>query len=240
LNKYIIFIIFIQREIRNLKSQLAERDEQIEELNKKYSEISSNIEILIQERDNLRNKCNELTRSSSRINQTINNETQTDDQQQDKFIQINNKLKRALQTIKEKINRIVTEKPELFPQSTDDTIERLDQLISVVENQAKHIKISQNGHDYAEQEIDEHQAKIEQVISQVPSFEDYQKQINQLQQNLSQKEEERTLLRDHFSEVELELRKTIDDQTSTTDRLEALVEERNVLVEQQSLQLIEL
>jgi len=174
------------------------------------------------------------------MNQTIDNETQTDDQQKDKFVQINNKLKRALQTIKEKINRIVTEKPELFPQSTDDTIERLDQLISAVENQTKHIEISQNGHDYAEQEIDEHQAKIEQVISQVPSFEDYQKQIDQLQQNLSQKEEERTLLRDHFSEVELELRKIIDDQTSTTDRLEALVEERNVLVEQQSLQLTEL
>jgi len=141
------------------------------------------------------------------MNQTIDNETQTDDQQHDKLVQNNNKLKRALQTIKDKIHRIAGERPELFPQTSDDTIERLDQLISAVENQTKQIEILQN----------------------ISSFEGYQKQIDQLQQNLSQKEEEQILLQDRLHEVELELRKTLDDQS----RLEALVE-------QQSLQLTEL
>jgi uncharacterized phage infection (PIP) family protein YhgE len=141
------------------------------------------------------------------MNQTIDNETQTDDQQHDKLVQTNNKLKRALQTIKDKIHRIAGERPELFPQMSDDTIERLDQLISAVENQTKQIEILQN----------------------VPLFEGYQKQIDQLQQNLSQKEEEQILLQDRLHEVELELRKTLDDQS----RPEALVE-------QQSLQLTEL
>ncbi len=64
-------------------------------------------------------------------------------------------MKRALQTIKEKIHRIITERPELFPHMSEDTIERLDQLISVVDNQAKEIERLQHERDYTQQEVNE-------------------------------------------------------------------------------------
>jgi flagellar biosynthesis chaperone FliJ len=71
-------------------------------------------------------------------------------------------------------------------------------------------------------------------------IEDYQKQINQLQQKLSQNNDERTLLRERLNEVELELSKTSEDRTSTLamyeQQFEAIVQERDTLVEQQALQ----
>ncbi len=86
----------------------------------------------------------------------------------------------------------------------------------------------------------ERSIQTEQLTAQAPLFEDYQKQIGQLQRDLSQKDDERTLLQDRFNEVEFELRRALDDQISTTSRLEVLVEERNALVEQQNFQKIEL
>jgi predicted nucleic acid-binding Zn-ribbon protein len=154
-----------------LKSELFDRDEQIMKLNE------------------------QLNTSSNRLSQTMDHETQTDEQQQDKSVQINNKLKRALQTIKEKVHRIVTEKPELFPQMSDDTIERIEQLVSTVGNQAEQIEILQNERD-------------------------------QFQQNLSEKDEEQTLLQKRLDDVELQFRKTI----------ESLQQERNALVEEQTVQ----
>ncbi len=71
--------------------------------------------------------------------------------------------------------------------------------------------------------------EAEQLTSQASLIEDYQN----LPQNLSQKEEERVLLQHQLNEVELELRKTLDDQRLTTSRFEAILE-------QQSLQLTEL
>ena len=73
--------------------------------------------------------------------------------------------------------------------------------------------------------------------------EDYQNQINQLQQKLSANEDKRTLLRERLNEVELEFRKTLDDHTAiitmNEEQLESLVQERDALVEQQVLQLVE-
>ncbi len=154
-----------------MKSELFDRDEQIMKLNE------------------------QLNTSSNRLRQIMDHETQTDDQQQDKSVQINNKLKRALQTIKEKVHRIVTEKPELFPQMSDDTIERIEQLVSTFGNQAEQIEILQNERD-------------------------------QFQKNLSEKDEEQTLLQKRLDDVQLEFRKTI----------ESLQQERNALVEQQTVQ----
>jgi hypothetical protein len=65
--------------------------------------------------------------------------------------------------------------------------------------------------------------------------EDYQKQIKQLQQNLSQKDDERILLRERLNEVELELRKTLDNDASVMAKYESVVEERDRLVKQQTL-----
>jgi hypothetical protein len=84
---------------------------------------------------------------SSIIKQTIDNETQTDEQSQDKLVQVNNKLKRALQTIKDKIHQAVIERSDLFSDVSDDTIERLDHLISTIGNQANEIDRLQNERD---------------------------------------------------------------------------------------------
>jgi hypothetical protein len=62
---------------------------------------------------------------------------QINEQQQ----QVNNT---ALQTIKNKIDQVVDERPELFPDSNDDTIERLDHLISAIEHQAAQIDLLKN------------------------------------------------------------------------------------------------
>ncbi|CAF1419944.1 unnamed protein product, partial [Adineta steineri] len=208
-------------EIHNLRSQLVERDDQLQELNEKYSEIVSNVE-----KPNI---------------ETVDNETQTDEQQKDKLAQINNKLKRALQNIKEKIQRIVNEKPELFINSSDDTVERLDNLLSAIE-------ILQNERDHALQKIDELQNTNRDQIDNMSSSittqsnsedslsEDYQKQIDQLQKHLSQKDEERSLLRERLNEVEVEFRKTLDDHESTVNKYEFLKQERDVLIEQHTSQ----
>jgi septal ring factor EnvC (AmiA/AmiB activator) len=58
--------------------------------------------------------------------------------------------------------------------------------------------------------------------------EDYQKQIEQLQQNLSEKDNERSSLSEHLNEVELELKKTIDDYASAMTKYESLVKEQTL------------
>ena len=69
---------------------------------------------------------------------------------------------------------------------------------------------------------------------------DHERQIKQLQQKLSQNEDERSLLRERLNEVEVEFRQAIDDRASTIamyeEQLQSLVQERNALVEQQELQ----
>lgn len=66
---------------------------------------------------------------------SIDVESQTDDQGWNKQIQLNQKLKRALQMMKEKIHRMIDERIELFPQQTDETLERLEQISSLIDRQ---------------------------------------------------------------------------------------------------------
>jgi predicted nuclease with TOPRIM domain len=66
---------------------------------------------------------------------------------------MNTKLKRALQTLKEKINRIVTERPDLFTNIGEETNERLDHLISTVEHQATKIDALQAEHSGVEEQL---------------------------------------------------------------------------------------
>jgi len=75
----------------------------------------------------------------------------------------------------------------------------------------------------SQNELDnERREKIEQLSSQL---EDYQKQIQQLQQNLFEKDNERQSISERLNEVELELKKAIDNQVSTMTRYELLAEE---------------
>ncbi len=73
------------------------------------------------------------------------------------------------------------------------------------------------------------------MIFSSPIMENYQKEIDQLQENVSQKDDEKTLLRDRLNEVELELRKTLDDHALTIRKCESLVGEQAALVEQEAL-----
>ncbi|CAF4637872.1 unnamed protein product, partial [Rotaria sp. Silwood2] len=200
------------QEIHNLKCQIAEYEQELRELNEKYFEVLSNIE--------------KQTQSSSRVDQLIDNETQTDDQQHDKLIQVNSKLKRALQTIKEKIHHVVIERPELFVDSADDTIERLDHLISVIEQQTVQMKILQTEHDHKQNEINDLQSSLESYR-------------HKIQGNLSDKDQEKSLLEKRLNELELELKKTLNDHSSTMIKFESLAREHDVLVQQQKLQSIE-
>ncbi len=121
------------------------------ETDERLFNYENQIEHLIREHANLLEQLQKNT-SSSPV-QTIDNDSQTDDQQYDKIIQINNKLKRALQSLKDKINRLVTERPDLFVNIGEDTSERLDYLISTVEHQATQINILQTERDQSEEQL---------------------------------------------------------------------------------------
>ena len=75
------------------------------------------------------------------------------------------------------------------------------------------------------------------------AIEGYEKQIHQFQLKLSQNDEERSLLRERLNEVELELRKVLDDHTSTIamheEQLQSLVIERDALVEEHALRSVD-
>ena len=61
---------------------------------------------------------------------------------------MNKMLKRALQILKDKIHRIINERPDLFTNVGEETNERLDHLISTVIHQATQIdrlQIERNG-----------------------------------------------------------------------------------------------
>lgn len=77
----------------------------------------------------------------------------SDDPQHEKLIKVNNKLKRALQLIKEKIQRLANERPELFGGIGEETTERLDHLISFVEFQAKQIDTLQSELDQVQEQF---------------------------------------------------------------------------------------
>lgn len=74
----------------------------------------------------------------------------------------------------------------------------------------------------------QHSIETEQFTSQTPLFEEYQKEIYQLKQDLSERDEERILLQDRLNKVQFQHRRTSDDQTSTKDKLQAIVEEQNI------------
>jgi uncharacterized phage infection (PIP) family protein YhgE len=121
------------------------------EAEERLTDYENQIENLTRERANL---LEEIQKNASSSVQTTENERQIiDDQQQDKLAKMNTKFKRALQTLKEKINRIVTERPDLFANIGEETNERLDHLISTVEHQATQIDALQAEHSEVEEQL---------------------------------------------------------------------------------------
>jgi len=160
------------------------------------------------------------------------------DQQLDKLVKVNTKLKRVLQTFKEKISRLVTERPELFANIGEETSERFDHLIATVEHQATQIEMLQSEHNETQEQLRNESL----VATSAPSVVDeYEQQIKELQKKLSQYEDERQLLRERLNEVELEFGKANDERSSLStmyeEQLQSVIQERNALVEQQATQI---
>jgi hypothetical protein len=95
----------------------------------------------------------EIQKNVSPSVHTTDSEKQTGDQQQDKLVKVNNKLKRALQIFKDKISRLVTDRPDLFTNIGEETSERLDHLISIVEHQATQIDLLQTERNEIEEQL---------------------------------------------------------------------------------------
>ncbi len=118
--------------------------EHLKDLNEKHitlsSQFESQIENLKQERAVLLEEIE--TYKSSAVVKT-DSDTQTDDPQYEKLVDSNNELKHTLQAFKDTVHRIVAERPDLFDNIGEETSERLDHLISTVENQATKIDVLQ-------------------------------------------------------------------------------------------------
>lgn len=131
------------------------------ELEERLKEYQNQVKSLTQERANL---LREIELKSVPQVSTTDHESQTDDRQHEKMVQINNKLKRALQSVKDKINRAVTERPHLFDGIGEETSERLDHLIATVEQQAAQIDVVQaeynQSNDRCQRQIQELQGYI--------------------------------------------------------------------------------
>ncbi|CAF3047116.1 unnamed protein product, partial [Rotaria sp. Silwood2] len=203
-------------DVQSLQKIIEQQSEELKDLTEKYLVISSQLELqdeinrqkkdteeklqtyenqiqhLIHQHENL---VEELKTKTSSTISTIDNQCQTDDQQHDKLTQINIKLKRVLQTFKDKIHRIVTERPELFINISEDTSDRLDHLISTVQHQATQINLLQTDHTstLAMQEeqlqtlIQERNALVEQ--QRLQSI-DKQQESTELKQPLSTQHDE--------------------------------------------------
>jgi hypothetical protein len=133
--------------------------EQLKDLNEKNitisSQFESQIENLMQERATL---LEEIEKNTPLPVVKTDSDTQTDDPQYEKLVQLNNKLKRLLQVFKDKVHRIVVERPDLFDDIGEETSERLDHLISTVENQATKIGSLQIERDQTNEKY-QHQIK---------------------------------------------------------------------------------
>ena len=110
----------------------------------------SQYEHLLREHDNL---LEEVQKKASSTVEPAVGEKQADDHQHDKLEKINNKLKRVLQTFKEKIHRLATERPELFVNVGEETTERFDHLISTVEHLATQAEMLQSEHNDTEEQL---------------------------------------------------------------------------------------
>ena len=116
----------------------------------RLNDYETQIENLNQERSHL---LEEIRSNASSSVQPEEGEKPSGSQQQDKLVKINTKLKRVLQTFKEKIHRLATERPDLFANVGEETTERFDHLISTVEHQATQIDLLQSEHNDTEEQL---------------------------------------------------------------------------------------
>ena len=232
---------------------LFRRDKDLE-----VDECKQQIENLTQERAEL---LEEIQRKTLAIVETVDSESQTDDKQHKRLVQSNNKLKGTLQTFKDKINRLVTDKPELFNGIDEDTSDQLDHLIFTVENQLGQITSLQVDYNRLEQQLkeklSENDAELQKAKDELgvvsieyedqletlrqekdSSFEQQSEELKTLQKKLSEYEIERNSLDEHLKQVQDELEKTKETlgtkSTEYEDQLLTLRKENESIIEQQT------
>ena len=123
LNSSLIYIFFRQEN----ETRLADYQNQIEHLNRERASL-----------------LDEMQKSSASPLPSADTDKQT---------KVAMKLKRALQTFREKINRLVTDRPDLFTNIGEETSERLDHLISTVEHQATQMELLQTERNEMEAQL---------------------------------------------------------------------------------------
>lgn len=92
----------------------------------------------------MENLLEHLRQTTRPVVQTIDNECQIDDRQHEKLVVLNNKLKTIVQGFKDKINRVINDRSNLFDGIGTDINDRLERLISILENQTEQINHLQN------------------------------------------------------------------------------------------------
>jgi hypothetical protein len=95
----------------------------------------------------------EIEKKTASAIQTTDNEIQTDDDQRENLVQVNNQLKGVLQTFEDKIHQVVTDRPNLFDGIGEEITERFDHLISTIKNQATQIDVLYVKSDQAEDQL---------------------------------------------------------------------------------------
>ena len=146
-----------------------------------------------------------LEAAQSQIDELTGTSERTESQLE-KLAQVNNKLKRAFQSFKDKLQRVVADRPYLFANVGEETGERLEHLIATVENQTT--------------QIDAIQAERNQVEEQLRD------EIERLKENLFESNLERSSLRTRLDEMEVDLRNALDDYASMLIQYETLVGDR--------------
>ncbi|CAF1400921.1 unnamed protein product [Adineta steineri] len=224
-----------------LHELIEEQSQQIKELNEINNEKKELEERLNEREGQIKNLMEEIADSKSSHAETTDNECQTEELQEGKGAQMNKKLKRSLQVVKDKVDRMVSEKPDLFDGVGEETNERLDHLIATVENQAEQMNILRNEHDQIEEQLrkdltelqhslencqkdlnNEREMKTEECLTSAASstssetasssvVEEYEKQIKQLEEKIIEKEEELASLNKNMTEIELKLKKSAED-----------------------------
>jgi DNA repair exonuclease SbcCD ATPase subunit len=85
--------------------------------------------------------------------QTIENEVQTNDDEHEKLLEVNKSLKSALETIEDKIQHAITARSDPFGYIGGNPSERLDHLISTIQNQTGQIDVSRAEHSQIEEQL---------------------------------------------------------------------------------------
>jgi chromosome segregation ATPase len=185
----------------------------------------------MQERTNLLEEIKEKTLPPK---QTTDNESQTDDHQREKLIQVNNKLKRALQLFKDKIQRVVTEKPDLFDGISEETSERLDHLISTIQNQATQINVLHTERNQVEEQLQNEIKQLQRSVTRYCSTNSISHSISKFYSSLETSQNEldnerqmkmeqvSSMIKDHQTQIEQlqqNLSEKENERSSLSERL---------------------